>query len=56
MKSFFKKITEGFRKTREVVTEQIVQVLTQAKSIDEEFYDDLEAVLLRGDVGPGATA
>jgi fused signal recognition particle receptor len=56
VKSFFKKITEGFRKTREVVTEQIVQVFTQSKAIDDAFYDDLEAVLLRGDVGPGATA
>lgn len=56
MKSFFKKITEGFRKTREVVTEQIVQVFTQTREIDQDFYDDLEAVLLRGDVGPGATA
>jgi hypothetical protein len=54
VKGFFKKITEGFRKTREVVTEQIVQVFTQAKAIDDAFYDDLEAVLLRGDVGPGA--
>jgi fused signal recognition particle receptor len=54
--SFFKKITDGFRKTREVVTEQIVQVFTQAREIDQDFYDDLEAVLLRGDVGPGATA
>jgi fused signal recognition particle receptor len=56
VKSFFKKITEGFKKTREVVTEQIVQVFTQTREIDDEFYDDLEAVLLRGDVGPGATA
>ena len=56
MKSFFKKITEGFKKTREVVTEQIVQVFTQTREIDAEFYDDLEAVLLRGDVGPAATA
>ncbi len=56
VKSFFKKITEGFKKTREVVTEQIVQVFTQYKEIDDEFYDDLEAVLLRGDVGPAATA
>jgi fused signal recognition particle receptor len=55
VKGFFKKVTEGFRKTREAVTEQIVQVFTQSKAIDGEFYDDLEAVLLRGDVGPGAT-
>jgi fused signal recognition particle receptor len=56
VKGFFKKITDGFRKTREAVTEQIVQVFTQSKAIDDEFYDELEAVLWRGDVGPGATA
>lgn len=55
VKSFFKKITDGFKKTREVVTEQIVQVFTQYKEIDDDFFDDLESVLLRGDVGPGAT-
>lgn len=56
MKGFFKKIADGFRKTREVVTEQIVQVFTQAAAIDDHFYDELESALLRGDVGPGATA
>jgi fused signal recognition particle receptor len=56
VKAFFRKITDGFRKTREVVTEQIVQVFTQSAAIDDHFYEELEAVLLRGDVGPGATA
>jgi fused signal recognition particle receptor len=55
MKSLFKKIADGFRKTREVVAEGIQQVLLQHREIDEEFYDDLEAVLLRGDVGPATT-
>ena len=56
MKSFFKKIADGFRKTREVVAEGIQQVLQQHKQIDPELYDDLESVLLRGDVGPATTA
>jgi fused signal recognition particle receptor len=69
MKSFFKKIAdsskklaegsrkiaEGFRKTREVVAEGIQQVLQTHKEIDESLYEDLEAVLLRGDVGPTTT-
>ncbi len=56
MKSFFKKIAEGFKKTREVVAEGIQEVLQQHKDLDPELYDDLEAVLLRGDVGPSATS
>jgi fused signal recognition particle receptor len=56
MKSFFRKIADGFRKTREVVAEGIQQVLQQHTEIDPELYDDLEAVLLRGDVGPATTA
>ncbi len=55
MKSFFQKIADGFKKTREVVTEGIQQVLRPLKPIDRELYDDLEAVLLRGDVGPATT-
>jgi len=56
MKSFFRKIADGFRKTREVVSDGIQQVLQQHPEIDPELYDDLEAVLLRGDVGPATTA
>jgi fused signal recognition particle receptor len=55
MKSFFKKIADGFRKTREVVADGIGQVLQTHKEIDESLYDDLEVVLLRGDVGPATT-
>lgn len=55
MKSFFKKIVDGFKKTRDVVTEGIQEVLRVRKKIDREFYDELEVVLLRGDVGPRTT-
>ncbi len=56
MKSFFKKITEGFRKTREAVSEQIQEIITQYKEIDDDFFEDLEGILLAGDVGPATTA
>ena len=56
MKSFFKKIADGFKRTREVVAEGIQQVLQQHTEIDPELYDELETVLLRGDVGPATTA
>lgn len=56
IKSLFKKVVDGFKKTREVVTEQVQQVLRVGKKIDPELYDDLEVVLLRGDVGPATTA
>ncbi len=56
MKSFFRKITEGFKKTRAVVADGIQQVFQQYREIAPELYDDLEAVLLRGDVGPQTAA
>lgn len=55
MKSFFKKIKDGFKKTQEVVSEGIQQALSRSPKIDEDLYDELEAVLLRGDVGPATT-
>lgn len=56
MKSFFRKITDGFRKTREAVSEQIQEIITQYKEIDDDFFEDLEGILLAGDVGPATTA
>lgn len=55
MKSLFKKIKDGFKKTQSVVSEGIQQVLTRGGKIDEDLYEELEAVLLRGDVGPATT-
>lgn len=56
MKSFFKKITEGFRRTREAVAGQIQEIITQYREIDDDFFDDLEGIMLAGDVGPATTA
>ena len=56
MKSLFGKIKQGFQKTRESMSDGIREVLRQNPKIDPELYDDLEAVMLRADVGPATTA
>ncbi|MEZ4652385.1 MAG: signal recognition particle-docking protein FtsY [Candidatus Eisenbacteria bacterium] len=55
MKSLFRKVRDGFKKTQDVVSTGIQQVVLQAPKIDEDLYDDLEAILLRADVGPTTT-
>lgn len=55
MKSLFRKVKDGFRKTQDVVSSGLQQVLQQGSKVDDDLYDDLEAVLLRADVGPTTT-
>jgi len=55
MKSLFNKIKQGFKKTQDVVSDGIAQVLQRSPQIDEDLYEDLEGVLLGGDVGPATT-
>jgi fused signal recognition particle receptor len=53
--SFFRKIADGLRKTRQVVAEGIQQAVRARPQISPELYEELEEVLLRGDVGIGTT-
>jgi fused signal recognition particle receptor len=53
--SFFRKIADGLRKSRQVVAEGIQQAVRARPQISAELYDELEEVLLRGDVGIGTT-
>ena len=48
---FFDKLKQGLAKTRQGFTEKIEQLITGSDAIDDEFLDDLEAVLLSADVG-----
>lgn len=48
---FFDKIKEGLRKTRENVSGQIQQMLNTFTKIDEELFEELEELLVMGDVG-----
>ena len=53
---FFDKLKAGLEKTRKSFTEKIEQLVIGYATIDDEFLDDLEAVLLSADVGVQTTA
>lgn len=48
---FFDKLKAGLEKTRKNFTEKIEQLIIGYATIDDEFLDDLEAVLISADVG-----
>ena len=47
----FKKIKDGLKKTREAVVNQIDSMLKSFTKIDEELFEELEELLVMGDVG-----
>lgn len=53
---FFDKLKAGLEKTRKSFTEKIEQLVIGYATIDDEFLDDLEAVLISADVGVPTTA
>ncbi|QDR80432.1 signal recognition particle-docking protein FtsY [Sporomusa termitida] len=53
---FFNKLKAGLEKTRKSFTEKIEQLVIGYATIDDEFLDDVEAVLLSADVGVPTTA
>lgn len=48
---FFSKIKEGLKKTRDTVIGQIDSMLKSFTKIDEELFEELEELLVMGDVG-----
>lgn len=52
---FFDKLKAGLEKTRKSFTEKIEQLVVGYATIDDEFLDDVEAVLLSADVGVPTT-
>lgn len=53
---FFDKLKSGLEKTRKSFTDKIEQLVIGYADIDDEFLDDLEAVLLSADVGVATTS
>ena len=47
----FNKIKEGLKKTRESISSQISGMLHSFTKIDEELFEELEELLVMGDVG-----
>ena len=48
---FFDKIKKGLKKTREAAVNQIDSMLKSFTKIDEELFEELEELLIMGDVG-----
>ncbi|WNQ13703.1 signal recognition particle-docking protein FtsY [Paenibacillus aurantius] len=46
-----KKFTEGLTKTRTAFVERVEDLIIRRKKIDEEFYEELEEILIGADVG-----
>lgn len=52
---FFSKLTAGLTKTRKNIVESVTGIFTGYSRIDDEFYEDLEEILIMGDLGISTT-
>lgn len=56
MAGFFSRLKEGLSKTRNNIVQGIDSVFNGFSSIDEDFYEELEEILIMGDIGVNATS
>ena len=54
-KGFFSRLKEGLSKTRNNIVRGIDNVFNGFSAIDEDFYEELEEILIMGDIGVNAT-
>ncbi|MCI7812189.1 MAG: signal recognition particle-docking protein FtsY [Lachnospiraceae bacterium] len=54
-KGFFRRLVEGLSKTRENIVKGIDSIFNGFSSIDDDFYDEIEEILIMGDLGINAT-
>ncbi|MCD7836603.1 MAG: signal recognition particle-docking protein FtsY [Lachnospiraceae bacterium] len=54
-KGFFKRLKEGLSKTRNNIVRGIDSVFSGFSEIDDDFYEELEEILIMGDIGINAT-
>lgn len=54
MAGFFSKLKEGLSKTRNNIVRGIDSVFSGFSSIDDDFYEELEEILIMGDIGVNA--
>lgn len=55
-KGFFSRLKAGLTKTRNNIVRGIDSVFSGFSAIDEEFYEELEEILIMGDIGINATS
>ncbi len=53
---FFGRLKAGLTKTRENIVKGIDNVFSGFSNIDEDFYEELEEILIMGDIGVNATS
>ncbi|MDO4620075.1 MAG: signal recognition particle-docking protein FtsY [Lachnospiraceae bacterium] len=53
--SFFDRLKKGLTKTQYVLVRGIDDVMARHERIDEDFYDDLEEIMLKADIGVRTT-
>ncbi len=54
-KGFFSRLKDGLTKTRNNIVYGIDSVFSGFSAIDEDFYEELEEILIMGDIGVNAT-
>lgn len=54
-KGFFKRLVEGLTKTRNSIVTGIDSIFKNFSSIDEDFYEEIEEILVMGDIGINTT-
>jgi fused signal recognition particle receptor len=54
-KGFFSRLKEGLTKTRKGITERVDELIKYYKEIDDEFFEELEEILITSDVGVNTT-
>ena len=54
-KGFFKRLAQGLTKTRDNIASSFDSIFSGFSGIDEDFYEELEEILIMGDIGINAT-
>ena len=54
-KGFFKRLVSGLTKTRDNIVAGFDSLFTGYSTIDDDFYEELEEILIMGDIGINAT-
>ena len=52
---FFKRLVKGLAKTRDNIVSGFDSIFSGFSSIDEDFYEEIEEILIMGDIGINAT-
>lgn len=54
--NFFSRLKDGLTRTRQGFVDKIEQLVKGSRALDDDFYDELEAILVSGDVGVRAAS